>query len=1280
MYHNFFADKMPWIFVILLTSAAVTVQIVNGARDSHEAKKECGNDCSCVSNSSIDDYLRNLTNDLVLCFANHSKWYEVTEFFIIADLRNIIIRGPSHITCKKGVGLVFYNISNFRFQNVTIKQCGLRLTEDRLNNITSKFQTSPYHFQPNITVGVFLIHSTNVIFQEVSITETQGIGLVCVNAVGQLEFSDVVFQYNQPADIEECKYCLFPYNASANCIFNPESVSGSVLLLYLKSVDQEGETTSVNITGAEFIDNFSCSMISLADVQPIYTFPDKSSRNIPTTAGIEVILAQSNYPVDIMIDSSIFANNTGLVGSGLNVGIFESARSCKVLIQDCSFSNNGQLKFFLPDSLPSYGGAVSIIPYMPSVDHSSHAVHSLDISNCSFDNNIATIGGAVFIPNIQAMFDESAKLDINISACNFINNTGVLGHGIYISGLDNFSNKPSLTITQCNISNNEVNDLYNGLSNPESYGVIYLSQITASVSDTVFINNTGTAINLAFSSLLMKGNVYFANNNAISGGALYLHYYSTLVFCNNSRIQFINNAASTVGGAIYYDHKFNPAGNSFTNCFIYFNTFDPFCTLKNTCYSEEMNITVNFTDNKAGYGSTGYGSAIYGAGLYCPWLVKNGTNFSVIDITYVLSEDFSDVLIFSPNVTSEYVIATASRDIHASIYNLDIMPGQIATVYLNATDHYGRPAIDTVAASMISRQFKGVKNSSADVLTSGYQLLQGGSLTPTEIQINGTENRNTSLVIYSLYAGAQLRIPVQTTSCWFGFVYDTTQHACLCDPHLVNTGVTCNYLNGYLRKPRKKWIGMLENDIVVLSCVYDFCADVELVDPRNLEDQCNYQRGGVLCGGCRHGYYAKTGHSGCEHCKGVGNLLFLIFFTLLIGAWLVFATAFLRIYISDGYIYPMFFYVNIIYLFKDEIFHDTYQSGYIYATFNLRGIYNFCVYKNMDFLALAGLDFVFPLYLCLIIISLTVIAKCRGPYRKNRFGYSTTKVFATLLYICYSLLVDFSFHILSFTVIKAPSGKEIRWRLDPHVHYFKGIHGFLGTVSILCLLILFAVALTLLFPKQGYQFRIVQRLKPLIDAFQAPFKIRYSFWIGLRLVLRICLHIIANTVPDQYQLYIVGCILCLLLYAQAVCLPYTDSKTNALDNFFIILLIMQFIEALSKTEIAVISTVSIYLFFLIYLISVVLRICNRFPKIYKLLALAREKLWSLVSRSHRGGYTEINSFAEDKMPVMTEQEPFETSVRTDYASVPTTTIPDIPEPMDYTRFRESVLEVINDGN
>ena len=132
---------------------------------------------------------------------------------MIENLVSISVKGPCLITCSKGARLVFYNIHNLHFQNVAIlvaRQCGLRMTDDRLNNVTSKFETAPYHFQENTTVGVFIINSFDVTFQEVTITEIQGIGLVGVKVLGRVELSDVIFQYNQPADIEECKSCLFP--------------------------------------------------------------------------------------------------------------------------------------------------------------------------------------------------------------------------------------------------------------------------------------------------------------------------------------------------------------------------------------------------------------------------------------------------------------------------------------------------------------------------------------------------------------------------------------------------------------------------------------------------------------------------------------------------------------------------------------------------------------------------------------------------------------------------------------------------------------------------------------------------------------------------------------------------------------------------------------------------------------------------------------------------------------------------------------------------------------
>jgi len=1233
-----------------------------------------GTNDNCVSNStSLSHRLSNLTDNSTLCFSD-SSLYTLEDSSFVTDRINVSIRGiaaePPIINCSEGAGLVFYNMTNLIIEHVIIQHCGSVVNDD--HPLESVIPSTDYHFF-NVTIGILIVLSHDLTVQSVTITETFGIGLVCVNAVGNVTLSDMTFSNNRPSNIEECKMCLFPYKSNVNCIYDPDSISGALLLLYIDS--NESNNANINVTGVNFTDNFSCALAALSNAYPDYHVNDGV---LSVTGGLEIIMTQSEYSVNAVITSSTFRNNTGFVGSGLNIEIFESAHVCSIVVDNCTFADNGHTKW--TTGIPSYGGALSVIPYLTSKTHATNANHSLTISNSLFENNCATIGGAIFIPSTHARFSELANLLTTITRCKFLDNHGVLGHVLYTNGMDFTLNLYSVIIEHSIFHNNVVEDLYGSLFTPESFGVIYLSQISAIVSNSEFVNNIGSAINLVYSTLSLKQNVTFKDNRAISGGGIYLQYYSNLVFLNNSRVTFMNNSASLVGGAIYYEYKFNPAGNIFTNCFIYFNSLDPYCVLKGTCYSTEMNITISFIDNNAGYGS-----AIYGSGLYCPWLLQQtGQNYSTLDVPEVLSQNFSEVLQFSPDVTHNYVIATTSKSIQSNSSEVNIMPGQIPTVYLNATDHYGRPAVDTIAASMFSRQFKVIRNFSSTVSPSGYQLIQGISLTATDIQINGTENRNTTLVIYSLNSAAQIRIPAYISYCTFGFTYNLTHRACICDSYLEDKGITCDYHTGHLIKPKHKWIGVLDDTIVVLSCIHGYCSDGRSVNTKDFDEQCKDHRSGILCGGCKSGYGTKTGYTGCEKCDGIGHLLIFVLFVLFTGIWIFFVTSFLRIYVSDGHTYPIYFYVNILFLFRNAIFPTFHKhlrpKEFFYAILNIRGVYSFCVHNNITPLAMAGLDFTFPLYLLSIIILITLYTRLRGSYNE-RFGYSTTKVFATVLYICYSLLLDYSFGILNFVTILTPSSEQVRWKLDPNVHYFRGWHGVLGGISVVILLMLFSVAIVLLFPRQAYRFKKVQRLKPLIDAFQAPFKLRYSFWIGLQLVLRVCLHIIAFTVPIEYQLYIAGSILCTLLYVQTLCSPYKDHKINALDNFFLIMLIVQFIESLATTKIPVLVTTCEIVFIIYYILFVAWYVVRRFPIIKRYAMLVWNKLRNLLGyESIRDQYTEINSFVEDKSDSVTPKEPFITSIRTDYASVPSTTIPDIPpEAVDYSALREPILE-LDDGN
>jgi len=1249
---------------VLLAVGCVTMMVIaSGSRTENE----------CVKNgANLSHRIATLKDNSTLCF-NDSSMYTLEDLGFIANLTNVTIKGitsePAIINCADGVGLVFYNISNLTIENVIIQYCGSVVDDD--HPITSVIPSTTYHFY-NVTVGVLVVLSCDVTFQMVTITRTSGIGLVCVNAVGYATLTDMTFSNNGPHSIKECELCLFPYKSNVNCIYDPDSISGALLLLYIDS--HNSSDAYVNVTRATFTDNFSCSLAALSNAHPDYHVNDST---LSTTGGMEIMMAQSNYSVNVEITSSVFNNNTGYVGSGISIEIFESARVCEVVINNCNFTKNGHQK--LITGIPNYGGALSVIPYLPSKTHSTHANHSLIISDSFFKENFATIGGVIFIPNTHGRFSEIASLLTTITECTFLENSGVLGHVIYANGMDFSLNLHSMFIEKSKFCANVVEDLYDSLSTPQSFGVIYFSQINSVLSNSEFRYNVGTAINLVYSTLSLQDEVIFQKNMAISGGSIYLQYYSNLVFKNNSRVIFVNNSASIVGGAIYYEYKFNPAGNIFTNCFLYFNSLDPYCVLQNSCYSKDMNITISFVDNTAKYGS-----AIYGSGLYCPWLLQQtGQNYSTINVPEVLSQNFSNVLQFTPDVTQDFVIATSSKTIQSNISEVKIMPGQIATVYLNATDHYGRPAVDTVAANIFSRQFKTAKNFSSTVLQSGYQLLQRTSLTATDIQINGVENKNTTVVIYSLTSSAQKRIPVYVSRCVFGFTYDSTHRACVCQQYLEDNHVQCDYYTGHLIKPEYTWIGVLDNHTVVLSCVYDYCSDNTSFCSEDFDEQCIDKRGGILCGGCKPDYGAKTGHTGCAKCDGVTNALIFVLCLILTGIWIFFVTSFLHIYVSDGHSYPIYFYVNIIFLFRGAIFNTFYErlrpKDYFYAILNIRGIYNFCVHSNIGPLGMAGLNFSFPLYLLLIVIFITLFTRLRGPYYGSRYRHSTTKVFATVLYICYSLLLDYSFSILNFVTIKTPSGTQVRWRIDPNVLYFRGWHGVLAGVSVFILLMLFTVAIVLLFPRQAYRFKKVQRLKPLIDAFQAPFKFKYSFWIGLQLVLRVCLHIIAFTVPDDYQLYVAGTILCTLLYVQTLCSPYKDNIINALDNLLLVMLIVQFIESLATTKIPVLVTACEIVYFTLYLLFVAVHVVRRFPIIKRYAFIAWYRLRSLCGHSIRDQYTEIDSFAEDKSESVTPVEPFITSVRTDYASVPSTTIPHFPsEVVNYSELREPILE-LDDG-
>jgi len=718
---------------------------------------------------------------------------------------------------------------------------------------------------------------------------------------------------------------------------------------------------------------------------------------------------------------------------------------------------------------------------------------------------------------------------------------------------------------------------------------------------------------------------------------------------------FENNQALYIGGAIHMQF----VKDEF--CPIYFNTYDPYCLLTKTCYSKNYNISVSFINNTAILGS-----AVFGYILGCPWLYQAGFNITTDDAFQFIETNFNETLKFIPSITgNDSVITSDSVMITSNPANITAIPGQVTTILLSSINYYNRSTVSLVSTNSLTQGALASQDYSAELENTGFQLVHDN--TPTAIQVYGSEASNVTVIIYSSHSHAQLELPVQFIPCPpFGFSYNNENKSCECDSVLQHHGVTCNFTSGRLNRPKNKWMGDVSGEVVVLTCVQNYCSGKRSIDPVDLDDQCVDYRGGVLCGGCRQGYSAHVDLSGCTStCSGLFIWLAYIVFGALI---LLIAIVVLHMYVSDGYLYGTIFYSNVLYTFRNAFFH---RSHVLYDVITLR--FQDCLYEGMSFLVAGALQFILPAYTFLLMGALTLITKKFNSVNR-RFSFSFTKASATLLYLTYSYLLNISFTILVSRQIKTSLGTDVRWRTDPNVKYFHGWHGLLGAVSILVLLALTLVALVLLFPGVAYRFKVIQKLKPIMDAFQAPFKLQYYFWIGLQLIVQIILNVLLIAVPEHYQLYCVGLIISVLLYVQTFALPYKElanswNLRNYLESLFLLFLLVHIIEV-ESTDVLVVSVICFSIYLMILVGIVIYYILLRFPRLKQLVHCGPcKKKQETVDTNYTAS---INKAVDDT------ELAFSKSLRTDYPDVSRTDIAvseeGILQAVNYAEFREPLLE------
>ena len=353
------------------------------------------------------------------------------------------------------------------------------------------------------------------------------------------------------------------------------------------------------------------------------------------------------------------------------------------------------------------------------------------------------------------------------------------------------------------------------------------------------------------------------------------------------------------------------------------------------------------------------------------------------------------------------------------------------------------------------------------------------------------------------------RFYVRKLSCPAGFI--EINKTCQCDPIIVNYGIIkCNINNQTVLRPPNTWI-TATTDIpysyhISQQCRSYYClpqsSQLNFSTPNS---QCQFNRTGLLCGHCQQGLSTVFSSSQCQRCSNI--YLFLIIPIAIAGLTIVIVLFFLNTTVTDGTINGFILFVNIISINTSLVFSqlDDFTPAYTFISLaNLDLGIQTCFYNGMDDYAKMWLQLAFPFYL-IFIATLIIITSRYSTTIQRLTARRALPVLATLFLLSYTKILRIVSSVLFFysTITHLP-GKHttLVWSVDANVPLFGVRFTILFIVCLILFLILVPFNVILLFTRTLSRFNIINRFKPILDAYQGPYKDRFYYWIGLQLVVR----------------------------------------------------------------------------------------------------------------------------------------------------------------------------------
>ena len=1051
--------------------------------------------------STLESYLCNgsLRSNVSLQLDAGEHWIHPGSFCSVFNVSAIRITGAgietTIVRCddKKPRGFGFLSVRNVTIEKVKFVGCGQMTYR---NGSRREIFTTP--------LVLFFEATSAVTVQQVEITRFIGMGVVGYALGGSVTIREV--------KVQTC--------ARGNC---------SGVLIYSDPLQ----------TAVPYVRLHFCSF--------------RDMRFEPSTSGLGFIGAG----ITILEQRSVIVDGCQFKHLEAPIGAAVSAKSASVLVVNSTFEKNIGYK---TGAICSNGSTVELMnsSFTANVINGTGEggaiyvyLSKIKTFGCWFENNTASIGGAVFI--FGHFNDNRAQY---LEQSTFVRNRAPIGAAIFAGDFveRNGSATYSLSLVNTVVKDNRCSC---GMQDQTKGAAIYTSELSyLSIEGGEFTGNSPRgAIQVLAGRVHIKGNVTFRRNTGENGGALCLSNNALLYFYSKTNVKFSENRATGIGGALYIQGDPNTVKSDYIGCAINFP-------------GDDENFTIVFNNNTAQlYGPTIYATPIYDcfidvSSTLGPYL-DTYNDFEFYELLFKITPQTENQILSFPE---KFHICGCDKDTMCSVtdgnYLITLHPG--GTIRFRATprdsQNHTSPSVvyaDLYEHGVVSPDAHFTHQQNIQWIDKECELI--------EYQIYGPENRLFDLRLFTYRGDVPDSIKINLTGCGRGFSFG--MKTCKCSPFLKARDISCNVTDGMITRKRK-WVGYsyeLSKLAVARTCPLDYCRDnLTSVSLATEDALCNNGRTGVLCGHCHLSLSVVFGSSECRTCSNVWLLTILMYAVL--GIALVTILFMLNLTVTEGTIYSLIFYANIVQVNAFIFFNQTYlQPLQIIISFiNLDLGFPLCFYDGMDDAAKTGLQFVFPAYLLVLTIAFIVLCHyCLksnfSGKRLNRFsrfvGKRAVSVLATLIYLSYSKLLRTVIQILTFATVHIDKDKEFRvWFYDGTIRYLEGKHLLLFLIAMVTsvfFLFPYTLALTLIpiidkYSDHNRLFTWLHQksnlLKPMNDAYYAPYKGKWRSWLGVRLWVLILLYVTTLSVGSDNPsllLYIHAVVVIVFLFIQAQVKPFS---------------------------------------------------------------------------------------------------------------------------------------------